>query len=245
MSTHAHLADLLRRWSTSRAVGAVGAWMTRLLSPRTPQELERRRAHLFALLLVAVVATAKHVIGLTDGSASFSVYLLAIAVSALRGGFAPACVALMASVLLAGADAPSAIGSAGRMVFALEGLGVAALVTAVSSRVRRADTQVEVLQVANDELREQVRRGQITHQALQHLEEIAPDAAVFLVNARGLIVEWPRSAERMYGYTAEQIVGSSLAGLFSDAVDATDVQALLTAETSRGAGVSTRRAPSA
>ena len=121
------------------------------------------------------------------------------------------------------------------MVFALEGLGVAALVAAVSSRVRRADAQVAALQAANDELRGQARRGHITHHALQHLEEIAPDAAVFLVSAQGLIVEWSRSAERMYGYTDEQIVGSSLAGIFSDADAATDVQALLTAKTSRGA----------
>ncbi len=230
MNIDPRLADLLRRWPASRVWGAAGAWMTRLLSPRTPQELERRRAHLFALLLVAVVATAKHVTGLTDGSALFSVYVLAIAVSALRGGFAPACVAVMASVLLAGADAHSATGSAGRLVFALEGLGVAALVAAVSSRVHGAGAQLAMVQGANDELREQARRGEITHQALQHLEEAAPDAAVFLVNARGLIVEWPRSAERMYGYTAEQIVGSSLAALFSNAGDATDVQALLAAK---------------
>ena len=83
MSTHAHLADRLRRCVRLPAhAGAVGAWMARLLSPSTPQEHERRRAHLFALLLVAVVATAKHVIGLTDGSASYTVYVLAIAVSA-------------------------------------------------------------------------------------------------------------------------------------------------------------------
>src|SRR5688572_3621815 len=83
MNTHAPLADRLRRGSASHACRAAGAWMTRLLSPPTPQELERRRAHLFALLLVAVVATAKHVTGVTDGSASYTVYVLAIAVSAL------------------------------------------------------------------------------------------------------------------------------------------------------------------
>jgi PAS domain S-box-containing protein len=230
MNIHPHLVDLLRRWSGSRAWSAVGAWMTQLLSPSTPEERERRRAHLFALLLVAVVATVKLVTGVTDGSASYTLYVLAIAVSALRGGFAPACVATMASVLLAGAHAHSTIGSADRMVFALEGLGVAALVAVVSSRVREADTQLAMLHVANDELRGQARRGEIMHQALQHLEEIAPEAAVFLVNARGLIVDWPRSAERMYGYTAEQIVGSSLAALFSNASDATDVQALLAAK---------------
>jgi PAS domain S-box-containing protein len=115
------------------------------------------------------------------------------------------------------------------MVFALEGLGVAVLVAAVTSRVHEAETELATLQLANDGLRGQARRGHLTHHALQHLEEMAPDAAVFLVNAQGLIIDWSRSAERMYGYTAEQIVGSSLTATFSDAVAATDVQALLTA----------------
>src|SRR4030095_3247984 len=106
------------RWSASPAWREVGRWMARLLSPSTPQEHESRRAHLFALLLVAVVATAKQVSGLTHGRRSYALYMLAIAVSALVGGFAPACVALMVSVLLAGAHAHSAIGSAGRMMFA-------------------------------------------------------------------------------------------------------------------------------
>ena len=56
--------------------------MTHLLSPPTTEEHDRRRAHLFALLLVAVVAIAKYVTGLTDGSKTYMVYMLAIAVSA-------------------------------------------------------------------------------------------------------------------------------------------------------------------
>jgi PAS domain-containing protein len=230
MSMHAHLADRLRRGSASHASRAVGAWMARLLTPPTPQEDERRRAYLIALLLVAVVATAKHVTGLTDGTASYTVYMLAIAASALLGGFAPACVAMMASLLLASAYAHSPIGSADRMMFALEGLGVAALVAAVSSRVHGAEAELSILQAANDGLRGQARRGDITNYALQHLEAMAPDAAVFLVNTQGLIVEWSQSAERMYGHTAEQIVGSGLAAIFADEVATNDIQALLAAK---------------
>jgi PAS domain S-box-containing protein len=202
--------------------------MAHLLSPPTTQELDRRRAHLSALLLVAVVATAKHVTGLTEGSATYTVYMLAIAVSALVGGFAPACVAVMASVLLAGAYAHTANGSTDRLLFALEGLGMAAVVAAVSSRVRAADARVETLEAASDELRGEARRGYLTHNALRHLEDMAPDVAVFVVNPQGLIVEWSCSAERMYGRTAEEIIGSSVTAILSDGVATTDVQALLT-----------------
>src|SRR5438034_8729742 len=103
MTPRAHLLDRLRSASALEACRPGAMWVTRLLSPPTTEEHDRRRAHLFALLLVAVVATAKHVTGLTDGSKTYTVYMLAIAVSALMGGFAPACVAVMASVLLAGA----------------------------------------------------------------------------------------------------------------------------------------------
>jgi PAS domain S-box-containing protein len=217
--------------------------MARFLSPATPQEHERRRAHLAALLLVAVVAMAKDVSGLTDGSAAYMVYVLAIAVGAL-GGFAPGCVATLAAVLLLGSAGHPALSYGGRLVFALEGVAVAGLVAAVSGRVRAAEAQVEELQAVNGELRGQARRGDLTLHALQHLEDMAPDAAVFLVSAQGRIVEWSESAARIYGYADAAIVGSSIATIFSDAGAATDIHALLGAklpvERARRSGVHRR-----
>jgi len=114
MKIHLRLADRLRPYATLQAYPGVARWMARLLSPPAPrdqgwmarllwpptlQEHERRRAHLAALLLVAVVTIAKNVSGLTDGSATYMLYVLAIAVSAL-GGFVPGCVAALAAVLL-------------------------------------------------------------------------------------------------------------------------------------------------
>ena len=230
MTPRAHLLDRLRSASALQGFRPAAAWMTHLLSPPTMEEHDRRRAHLFALLLVAVAATAKHVTGLTDGSKTYTVYMLAIAISALMGGFAPACVAVMASLLLAGAYAHTAIGSAELLLFALEGLGVAVVVAAVSSRVRAANAEIETLEAASGELRGQARRGHLTHNALEHLEEMAPDVAVFVVNSQGLIVEWSCSAERMYGSTTEEIVGSSVTAILSDGLATTDVQALLTAK---------------
>ena len=229
MKTYSHLRDRLKWTSVSRACHAVGAWIAAFLSPPDVQEHERRRAHLVALLLVAVVATAKHFNGWAD-SAPFAAYVIAIAVSALVGGFAPACVATLAAVLLANAQG-QAIGPSSRIVFALEGLAVAGLVSDLKRRLRENDARLVAAHAANDDLRAQQRRGYLTQSALQHLEHMAPDAAVFVVNARGLIVEWPRSAERMYGYPAEQIVGSGLAELFSDAAATTDVQDLLVEQT--------------
>ena len=244
MNTQAQLADRLRRYSASRAWPAVGGWMARLLSPPTPQEHERRRAHLAALLLVAVVATAKDVSGLTDGSATYRLYVLAIAVSAL-GGFVPGVCGDAG-----GGPAP------GRSRTLRHRLRRPNRVRArgswrVGSRRRsqqpgaHAPTiQLAALQAVNGELRGQARRGQITLHALQHLEDIAPDAAVFLVSAQGLIVEWSESAERMYGYTDKPIVGTQHRGDMCRRRHHDRLSGAARGEVSRGAGAPIRRAPS-
>ncbi|MEO8259256.1 MAG: PAS domain-containing protein [Acidobacteriota bacterium] len=229
----ARLADRLRPFATLQAYPEAAGWMTRLLSPPTVEEGDRRRAHLAALIVVAVAATLKDVIGLTGGSATYMMYVLAIAISAL-GGFTPGCVATLAAVLLLSAAGHPALSFGGRLMFVLEGVGVSALVAAVSHRVGTAEARVAELQTVNGDLRGQARRGVLTLHALQHLEDIADDAAVFLVSAQGLIVEWPASAERMYGYTDAQIVGASIAAIFSDAGAVPDIQALLEAGTSAG-----------
>src|SRR5581483_9393110 len=75
--------------------------IARLLEPSTAVERERRTAHALALLLVAIVATLKVVSGLTHEGVPFTFFLIAVCGAAARGGFAPALVAALASVLVA------------------------------------------------------------------------------------------------------------------------------------------------
>jgi PAS domain S-box-containing protein len=229
MQPQARLPDRLNALLAAKTWRAAGAQSALFLSPSTPEEHDRRRAHLSALLLVALVATAKHVTGLTESSAPYTIYALAIAVSAFIGGFWPASVATMASVLLVDAAAHSGIGSTNTIAFALEGFGVAALVSAISSRLRDTESQRAALNAASIELRAQVRDGRLAQRALQHLEELTPEAAVFVVNAQGMIVDWSRSAERMYGYTAEQATGSNFATIVGDPSAAANLEAALPA----------------
>jgi PAS domain S-box-containing protein len=227
MDYKVQLQDRFRRSFDPRTREAVGRQIALFLSPRTPEELEQRRAHLTALLLVAVIATAKHVTGLTDGSASYTLYVLAVAISAFVGGVAPAAVATMAAVLLADAGAAAGSQPAARVLFVLEAIAVAALVGVTSSRLREATIQLGTARGATDELHRQVRGGLIARDALEHLEQVATDNAVFVVNAQGLVVEWSRSAERMYGYHAEQTLGSPVATLFGEVGAAVAVQEVL------------------
>jgi PAS domain S-box-containing protein len=200
---------------TSRVT--LSARLAELLSPDSPEELERRRAHLFGLLLVAIVGTAKHVTGLTDGSAQYTIYILAIALTAVSGGIAPACTATLAAIVLAGAGGSSGLGSAGAIAFALEGLLVAALVGTATRRRRETAARLDDAIATNTVLSRQVQRGRIAQDAFEHLEDTAADAAVFTVNAQGLIIDWPRSAGRMYGFSAEDMLGSNFADVIGEA----------------------------
>jgi hypothetical protein len=152
VSTYSYLVDRPEWTSVARACKAAGGRIASFLSPRTAQEQELRRAHLVALLLVAAVATAKHFSGLTD-SAPFSLYVLAVAVSAFVGGFAPACVATLAAVVLANAGGQAAAGSASRIMFLLEGMALAGLVSDITRRLRENDACLAVTRAANDALR--------------------------------------------------------------------------------------------
>lgn len=241
MDTRVHMADRVRQ-SFDRTNRRAAAQIADLLSPRTPEELQRRRAHLFALILVAVVFAMSHVTGWTDRHAQYTVYVVAIAVAAVVGGTAPGCVAALVAILLASADAGFEVG-AERLTFALEGLGLAWIVGSISDRLRETDAQLASTVRSNGELSREVHRGHMLRDAFEQLEAVSEDAAVFTVNTQGLIVEWPGSAARMYGFTADQALGSNVAMIF-DAARPGNVQQLLTVGTNgdavRNAGVHRR-----
>jgi PAS domain S-box-containing protein len=229
MNTRVHIHDRLRHSFDTTSRRAAAAQIANLLSPRTPEELERRRAHLLALVLVAIAGVLSHVTGLTDGNAQYTVYVMVIAVAAVAGGVAPACVATLAAILLADADGRSSAG--GRLLFAIGGLGVAWIVGAMSDRLRETAAQLASTTSVKGELSRQVHRGHMLRDAFEQLEDMADTAAVFTVNAQGLIVEWPRSAARMYGLTADQALGSNVS-ILGDPSRPASLQHLLATEKS-------------
>jgi PAS domain S-box-containing protein len=125
--------------------------------------------------------------------------------------------ATLAAILLADVDGTSGPISTAGMLFALEGFLVAAFVGTATRRFRETAARLEEAVALGSGLSRQVHRGRIAADAFEHLEEIASDAAVFTISAQGLIVEWPASAARMYGSTAEQMLGSNFTNVFGEA----------------------------
>ncbi len=192
-----------------------GRVVVRLLTPRSDEEHEKRAAHAFALLLVSLVATVKQVTGVTVSDAPFALYALVVALSAARGGFAPAVVATLASVLLGGMPLPRG-DVAPRLLFAAEGVALAAFVAAIRSRLQAARVRQAGADATIADLRARDRHGRVLDAALGHLEETAPDTAVIVLDEKGAIAEWRGGAERLYGYAPGQLAGVSPASLFAE-----------------------------
>ncbi len=203
------------------------ALIARLFETHSQQEREKRAACLLALLLVFAIAILKYVTGVTVHHAPFTLYGLAVAISAVRGGMAPAVVATLASVLVGGFGAQPAPGLEARLLFTAEGLLAGFVVSRVRSRLLERAAQLGAAEAAVAELRLRDRHGRILDAALRHLEDTAGEAAVVVLDADGAIAEWRSSAARLYGYSPDQVVGESARVLFLDAPSPGDLAALL------------------
>lgn len=120
--------------------------LVRLFDAHSPQEREKRAACLFALLLVAALATLKYVTGVTVHYAPFTLYAVAVAISAARGGIAPAVVATLASALLGGLGARPAPGAEARLLFTAEGLLIGFAVSTLRTRLQGRAAQLRTLE---------------------------------------------------------------------------------------------------
>ncbi len=132
--------------------------VARVLEARSPEERRKRGAHGFALLLVAAVAAIKAVTGLTDEGAPFTLYALAVAAGAARGGLETGVVALLASIV-AGAAAAGPWSAPSRLLFGGEGLAIAAVVSVVRSRVGMREAQLAGAERTIGDLRVRVLRA--------------------------------------------------------------------------------------
>jgi len=207
----------------------------RLLGAQSPQEREKRADHALALLLVCGVAIVKYVTGVTDHDAPFTFYALAVALSAARGGFEPALVAVLASILAGALGAVAPPETRARLVFAAEGLSIALLVSWFRARLALRETWLGTAGATIAALRLGDGHGRLLEAALRQLEDTAGETAVLVLDERGTIVEWRPSAERLYGYPAERAVGESAAALFFDPPTPVELSALLSQAAGAGA----------
>ncbi len=179
----------------AKGIRAYGQSVVRVLAPHTEEEREKRADHLFALLLVSIVAIGKYVGGVTVPDTRFTLYGLAIALSAARGGFAPAAVATLVSTVASQLGAAPSLSLDAPLMFAVEGTAIALTISIVRSRLlesrdglRTADVRLADLKVHDvaqrrewDDYRETAVRAQAA------LQQAADDTRQQLAALENLI----------------------------------------------------------
>jgi two-component system sensor kinase FixL len=87
---------------------------------------------------------------------------------------------------------------------------------AMNSQHARQQTVIDGLQDANLKLAQVIAENDLLQADRLHLASIveSSDDAIVSMDMRGLVTSWNRAATRMFGFTATQIVGRSLAILF-------------------------------
>ncbi len=179
----------------AKGIRAYGRSVVRILAPHSEKEREKRAAHAFALLLVAIVAIGKYVGGVTVPDTRFTLYGVAIAFSAARGGFAPAVVATLAAAAVSGLGAARSSSLDAPLMFAIEGIVIALTVSTIRShvlethaRLRAADTRIAEMSVHDlarcrewDDYRETAGRAQAA------LQQAADDTREQLAALENLI----------------------------------------------------------
>jgi PAS domain S-box-containing protein len=179
-------------------------------------ERQRIAGHARALLVVAVVACVRAVIGLTGHDVPFTLYPIAVAAAAALGGAAPAIVAMLAAMVVASVVEPAGLTASARALFAAESLGLIAVISAVSAQRRRVQDRLTSAQNTIGHLQTRDRHRRLLDAALRHVEDGVTDRAIVVVDTNGIITEWRNSAERLYGYSAEQAIGMSVSALLAD-----------------------------
>lgn len=205
----------------------------RLLEPRSQQEREKRADHAFALLLVSVVASVKNVTGLTLHDAPFTLYAIAVAASAVRGGFAPALVATLTAVLVSGLGAPSPVDWQARLLFAAEGVAIALLVSVIRSNVQAGEARLRAAEATIAESRLRERQGQVLDTARRRQWEEYREAAA---HAQGALQQAADDTRQQLA-ALESLTDPSLNPFGGDAVVAELLERLRTSVRADGAAL--------
>lgn len=211
----------------SKGIRLYAGKLSRFLAAGSQEERDLRAAHAVALVLAGAAGLLKYVTGLTLVDSPFTLYLVAVAASAAHGGFPPALVAVLASIVVAGLGGGSNLTVLARVVFAVEGVGVALIVSWLRSRLAALESRLQAAKATNAVLALRDRDRRVLDAALRHLEDASPETAILVLNDSGAVMKWRGSAERMYGHPAEDAAGAPAASLFYDELPAADLSRLL------------------
>jgi two-component system sensor kinase FixL len=173
----------------------------------------RLSGYALAVLTVALTCAAElALLPVLDGRSSFVLLTIPVLVSAFYAGRGPGIVAVLLSaacgLTLFLRDGTLSLAEAVRLaVFGLVSVGII-LFGEQATRARRAAIEMGARADAA------ARRAALFAEELNLLVEGAIDYAIFKVDPAGLVTIWNRGAERIFGWSEEEVVGRSSAIFF-------------------------------
>ena len=177
-------------------------------------------------VLVACAAATTFFGGATGAAPTFLLSSAAVAfvvsVGGLSAGVVAALVALLAARLTAQVEPMAG------MLFIIAALMISLLVARLSAAVQKQRLELDAAAARILELQSLVRHGRAIDVALDHLEEASIDDVLVMLDQEGRITGWRAGAVRLYGCTAEDVLGMSGAALFCPAMPDEDFRRFLT-----------------
>jgi PAS domain S-box-containing protein len=177
----------------------------------------RQKRYLAYGIAIAAVAIATLIRMASDkylpGGVPFITYFGAVAAATLLGGFGPGTAAALLSALVAGImflPPPLQFVLTGSQILALSffilfSMLLVAIITALNHAIDRSMTLEQSLEIEI----ERCRRAERDSRRLAAIVESSDDA-IIAKDLNGIITSWNKGAERLYGYTAAEVVGRSV-----------------------------------
>lgn len=186
--------------------------VVRLANRLSNEERARLLPHLFALGVVAAAAVAMYSLGATGGGVPFALYSVAVVASAIRGGWPPAVVATLTSLLVA--RVVDHVRLAPSVWFLVEALVLSVLTIRLKESLQLQRRRTVASDALIGELKEVEQQGAALDAAFFRLQEACRDTVIVLLDDEGRIFDWGMGAERLY--TRSGLRGLSFATLFSE-----------------------------
>ena len=164
--------------------------------------------------------------GATGAAPTFLLSSAVVAFSVSVGGLSAGAVAALVALLAA--RLTSQVEPVAGLLFIIAALLISLLVARLSAAVQKQRRELNAAEALITELQSLVRHGRAIDIALGHLEEVSIDDVLVMLDQEGRITGWRAGAARLYGCTAEDVLGMSGAALFCPAVPDEDFRRFLT-----------------
>jgi PAS domain-containing protein len=199
--------------------------IARVTSQMSPEERSRLLSHGLALGAVAAAVIVRWMLGVSDIAAAFWLFDAVVAISALYGGWSPATVAALSSLLVVRIGSGISLLSCG--LFFAEALFIAAVLLQLKRALERQRRRTSAADAKIQDLKRIERSGRILDTAFGRLQQAADDVVVTLLDEEGKVAEWGVGAERLLARGVDGVLGVSGAALFEPPLADADFARLL------------------